>query len=598
MAFFQKAVRLNALWVFLCAAAVCSGAEAGLDLGGDTAARPPKPEISVSQRSVAAGQVFEIITDFKLDKTVKLYRDELRFEWTTLEGASLKEVVFPAAERVPDLLAEDKNKMIDIYHGQVRLVARLVATGKPGSPIVVVGSLYHQSCTDTICFRPAEEAFRFELVTAAGVGGPPAEETAPARASEVNSGESGGEGFVTFVGRIVLAFLGGLAMSLTPCVYPMIPITAAVIGARKKKGLASAAFASLVYVMGLAVVYAFLGLLVAKLGSAVATFLQRPVVLVPVAAIFAGLAVVMFAGLNFAVPTGFAGRVQSLLAGKKGILATLGLGAVSGLVAGPCVAAPLAGVLIFIANSGDLWLGFWMLFALAWGMGIPLIVFGTATGLLPKAGAWTEWFKKLLGFVLLWAAFFFLAPLIGDAAYQVGCSVLLVAAAIFLGGFNLLTRESTFGDRLKKLLGVVAVLYAVYLFLSGMGGFSVSQTTGLQVENLFKPATAREVEQAIAAGRPVVIDFYAEWCAICKVLDKKVFTKPEVVEAAKGLAAFKVDIDKEPALGRRFGVFRPPMIVFVGTDGRARSDLSFAGEKSLSEFVKLLERFKGPAPEK
>jgi len=548
----------------------------------------PKPSISLSATDAPSGGTVGVIADFKLDPTVHLYKDKIRFEWTKLEGATFAGAVLPKPLRIPDPLADDKTQMIEIYKGRVQVLGRLTVTAKPGEPIAVEGKLLHQSCTDQICFPPAEEAFGFKLVAGAAIG---PVNTIPAKASSDDAGDGGR----SLWAQLVVAFLGGIALALTPCVYPMIPITAAVIGARNEKGIASALAASFVYVLGLAIVYALLGLLIAKLGSTVSSFLQTAWVLVPVAGIFVALAVVMFAGINFGAPTGVAAKLQGLLAGKKGVAATFALGAVSGLIAGPCIAAPLAGLLLHIARTGNLFLGFWMLFVLAWGMGVPLILFGTATGLMPKAGPWMEWIKRLLGFVLLWAAAYFLQTVIGETAYQLVVGALLLVAAVFLGGLDALTKESSFADRLKRLFGVAAVIAGVALLVppvARLTGFSPSGPASVPAENVFKPATQKDVEAAIAAGKPVVLDFYADWCTICKTLDKKVYTKPETAEAAKGLAMLKIDVDGEPGLAKKYDVFRPPVAVFIEPDGTVRKDLGFSGMKTVDELVELLKKFK------
>ena len=582
------------LLALLAAGGVAVAAGFGPGAGFD---RPvvPKPSISASAETVEAGGTFDVIADFELADKVKLYREKLQFTWTKLEGAKFQGLVLPEPELARDPITE---RNVPVYTKKAKVIGRLIATGKEGDGIVVEGKLHHQSCTSTVCFPPAAEAFTFRLTVteAKAVSGPA---TPPGAPEGEGAADTASQEDTSVFWQIILAFFGGITLALTPCVYPMIPVTAAVIGARKEKGFISALLASCVYVLGLAIVYALIGLLVARPESNVQSFLQRPYVLIPVSAIFVALAVVMFAGLNFAAPTAFASKLQGMLAGKKGILSTFALGAVSGLIAGPCVAAPLAGVLIYIAKTGDSWLGYWMLFALGWGMGIPLIVFGTATGLLPKAGPWMEWTKRLLGFVLLWAAVYFLRAVIGATAYQVCAALVLIAAAAFLGGFDLLTRESTFVDRLKKVLGVAAVMYAAVLifnaFVMAPGtapGADSGSRGGAPAENLFKPATANDVREAIAAGKPVVLDFYADWCDICKVLDENVYAKPEALEAAKGLAAFKIDVDKEKGLKQKYEVFGPPSVVFIGPDGTVRNDLSFAGKKSLDEFLDLLRRFK------
>jgi len=542
----------------------------------------PKPRMSVSGGLVLPGGTFDIVADFQLDKTVKLYKDKLKFKWQKLTGAKLKKIILPEAKLATDPLT---NRKVPVYTKAAKVVARFVATGRKGDEILVSGSLEHQSCTDKICFLPATEAFRFRLVT--GQAGAARITTEPGEGSAELTplDASGPGGDRSALWQIVFAFLIGVGLSYTPCVYPTIPIAAAVIGARKERGLASALGASLLYVLGLSVVYALVGVAVAKAGGGVRDVLGSPYVRVPISALFVFLAVVMFAGWNFALPSGYAAKLQSRLAGGKGALRTFALGAVSALVVGPCVTAPLFGLLTYVADKASSLLGFWMLFAVGWGMGIPIILFGTASGLLPKAGLWMEWFKKLLGFVLLWAALYFLWPsVLGDRAYQVAFAVLLVVGAFVLGGFHTLIRKSSLGGRLKNVLGLAALVYAVFL------GFAAMQPV---TENVFKAASTRDVDAALASGKPFVVDFYTPDCAACKQLDRDIFTRPQVLEAGKGVLTFKINAQQERPLAERYGIRGVPAVFFFGADGRKREDLSFVGSNiSLEGFLKKLEDFK------
>ncbi len=580
------ALRFLIFAVVLAGPTVASALE--LDLGLEEPTEP-KATLSVSDEKPPSGGTFDVVAEFKLHPKVKLYKETLRFEWTKLEGAKFAKLALPKSVTVPDPLAEKPGPTIDVFKGEVRIPARLVVTAEAGEKIVVEGKLHHQSCTDQICFPPAEEAFAFTLTAGQAVEGSaapavePPDQRQPAATEPTNEEEgtpAGGE--ISVLLQIAIAFLWGIGIGFTPCVYPMIPVTAAVIGAKRDEGLMTALGASAVYVFGLSIVYALLGLLAASLGTVVGAVLHAWYVVVPVAALFVALAVVMLAGWDFAAPTGFAARLQRMLAGKKGLLTTFALGAVGGLVAGPCVLAPLLALLAKVFDSGDQWLGFWSLFAAAWGMGVPLIMFGTATGAMPKAGPWMEWIKKLLAFVLFWAAFYFLLPLIGDMAYKIGTALVLVVGAVFLGGFDQLTKDSVIGDRIKKVLGVAAVLCAVVLLVVP----TPARTT------LFTPGSKADIDKAIAQRKLVVLDFYADWCIDCKALDKKVFSKPLVIEAAENVVGIKINTDKHPDVAKRFGVKGPPTIVFIGRDGKVRKDLSFVGKKSLDEFVELLRKFK------
>jgi thiol:disulfide interchange protein DsbD len=365
----------------------------------------------------------------------------------------------------------------------------------------------------------------------------------------------------------------------------MIPVTAAIIAGTKQKGKLGALFSSLVYVLGLSIVYAVLGLLVASGGAKVRTWLASPWVLVPIAGIFVFLALSMFDVITIQFQPKSLSRLQGKLSQKSRLLAIFSLGMVSGLVAGPCITAPLAGILVLVAQQGSKLVGFFMLFSLAWGMGIVLIVAGTLTSALPQAGEWTLWVKKLFGFVMLWAAAYFLSSIIGERAYHLATAVILIAAAVFLGGFDALTKESGIADRAKRLIGLFAMFAAAYLL---MGDFMPGPRVA--AVSPFREATYEDVEKAIASGQPTVLDFSAEWCDICKTLDKKTFSEPRVVDALSRFYALKIDVDKEPEVAKSYRIPGPPTVVFVGSDGKEVEGLRFSGFKDADEFLSILSR--------
>ncbi len=566
---------------------------------------PISPSVTVSETSVPAGSTFEITADFRLAKGVHLYKDEISFQWEKLVGAQHLETVFPEAKKVPDVFGPDRNAVIEIYEGSVRIIVRMKSIGKEGDPITISGKLAYRGCTDQVCYPPATTPIQFDLTA---VAAPPEEkptaelEKARPTVSPKEKGEQAprqkGRGAIWL---ILMSFGAGIGISLTPCVYPMIPVTAAVIGSAKQKGKLRALFSSMVYVLGLSITYSLLGLLVASGGARVRTWLASPWVLVPIGAVFVVLALSMFEVISIQIQPKSVTKLQTALSGKGRMLAIFAMGILSGLIAGPCITAPLAGILVIVAKEANRLLGFFMLFALAWGMGIILIVAGTLTSALPQAGEWTVWVKKLLGFVMLWAAVYFVSPVIGSAAYRAATALILLAAAVLLGGFDTLTKESGFGDRAKRFAGLVAVMAAVYL-LAGVvmkserwgptdtsRGGEYPRRGGTAAPGPFQKAGYDDVKKALASGRPVVLDFFADWCRICDKLDAKTFSDPRVISALERLEALKVDFDREPRLVEEFKVFGPPTIVLIGSDGKEIENLRFFGFKDAEDFLKVLE---------
>ena len=257
------------------------------------------------------------------------------------------------------------------------------------------------------------------------------------------------------------------------------------------------------------------------------------------------------------------------------------------------MAAPLLAVLTHIAAVGNPVYGFWLLFALAWGMGVLLIVAGTAPGLLPKTGMWMMTVKKIFGFVMLWTGLYFVSPFVGDAVYQLGSGVILIFALVFLGCFDQLTSESGAGRRFARALGILGAAAALLLICSGLFALlDVSFRGSAKAQGAFTPAAEADVKSAMGSGRPVVIKFWAKYCVICKSMEKKLNADPRVHDALRGVRALKVDVEQYPGLASRFQVPSVPGIRFIGTDGKERIDLRSAA-LTVDRFLEKVSRLKG-----
>ncbi len=553
-----------------------------------------RPSVSVSERQVPSGSTFDVTVDFEMDEGVHIYKDKISFNWEKFVGAKHVDNVFPEARRIRDQFSSDEKATVQVYEDSVRVVARMRSTGKEGDPIVLRGEVGYQACTNEICYLPQTEPIEFDLTTIAALPGheavPAEEKEKPglaATASKKEVEKPPPEKKRGAIWLILMAFAAGVGVSLTPCVYPMIPITAAIIGGTRQKGKLAALLSSLVYVLGLSITYSLLGLLVASGGVKVRAALASPWVLVPIAGLFVFLALSMFEVISIQFQPKSVTKLQSALSGKRHTLAIFALGIVSGLVLGPCVTAPLAGILVIVAKEASKLLGFFMLFALGWGMGLILIVAGTFTSALPRAGEWMVWVKKALGFIMLWAAAYFLSSVIGSTAYRMATAVVLVAAAVFLGGFDTLTKDSGFTDRMKRFMGLLAVLAAIYL---AIGGLTKSQRPS--PVSLFRQGSYEQVEKAMTSGQPLVLDFFEKRCTACKRLDDETFSDPRVIEALEGFLPIKVDADRETELVKKFGIPGTPTVVFIGSDGKEMESLRFSGFKGADEFLEIVKQVK------
>ncbi len=528
-----------------------------------------------------AGGELALTVTFKLRPGVHLYKDKIKFAWEELRGVAERETVMPRGKSIPDLLSGEPGATLEAYEGSASIVVKFSVTGAAGGKAIIRGSVGYQGCTDTQCFRPARFAFAHEAPIVAG-------------AAQAARAPDEPPGLLAVLHHLLKALVAGLALGLTPCVYPMIPITAAIIGARRQTARLRAVLVSAAYVLGIAITYGVLGALVALLGQSVRFALQKPAVLVGIGALFVAFALAMFDVFTIQAPA-FATRLAERAGGKaKGFLGILALGAASGLAAGPCVAAPLGAVLTDIAAIGSPLLGAAMMFLLAWGMGVWLIAAGISAGFLPKAGPWMVWVKHLIGFVLLWAALYFMRPVIRETAFWLGSAAVLVAATVFLGGLDALTPDSGFGPRAKRLAGILALVAAGWCALVGLGlepRTGVGTAPGLVQSDPFLHGDPDLFKEALAAGKPIVLDFTAEWCGYCKVLDRTTFADPAVRAELERFRALKIDVDtgRNAELVKRFDVPGPPLIVVLDSSGEVAKKLGYDEAKDPDKFAELLK---------
>jgi thiol:disulfide interchange protein DsbD len=443
---------------------------------------------------------------------------------------------------------------------------------------------------------------------------------------------------------LVLVFGFGLLMSLSPCIYPMIPITLAVIGAQsQEKGAARGLVMSVTYVVGMALVYAIMGALSATVFSGITAFMQSPVVLVPIALLLFGLSFSMFGAFELQAPAFLRDRLQGPGAGNRGgLIGVFAMGLVAGLVASPCVGPFLAALLVWVATTGDWVLGFFSLFTFGIGMGLILIGVGTFPALLgtmPQSGGWMDTIKKGMGLLLVAMAFYFVRPgsvLPANIFYPL-VGVTTILTAVFMGAFDSLAPEAGWWPRALKGMGLAVFVAGLY-FLGGSfiqhgfmmpsplaeisaGPWVQSQTapagsgatvrTATTMEAVAKPLpekvqwtkihTGENVQafidqkraEAKAAGRPMMIDFWANWCVYCKKLDKLVWNVPEVVAEAQRFDTIKVDAtapdDAEmTAIKEEFKVPGLPMIIFIDSRGEVLHGRS-SGWKTADEMLKVMQ---------
>jgi thiol:disulfide interchange protein DsbD len=414
---------------------------------------------------------------------------------------------------------------------------------------------------------------------------------------------------------LVGSFFGfGLLLSLTPCVFPMIPILSSIIvgSGRDGHGVSHArGFSlSLAYVLGMAITYAAAGVAAGLTGTLLATALQNPWVLGGFATVFVALSLSMFGFYELQLPIFLQSRVSEEASHLKGgsLPGVAAMGALSAIIIGPCVAAPLAGALLYIGQTGDAVVGGAALFSMALGMGAPLLAVGLSAGtLLPRSGPWMEAIKKAFGVILLATAVWLVSPVIPVVAQMLAWALLLIVPAIYLHALDPLPPHARGWQRFWKGIGIVMLLLGAAMLFGTLAGSRdplqplsvLRSSSAANVEARLLPFTRvrslAELEARIAATRqPVLLDFYADWCVSCKEMERFTFADPRVQAKLAGWTLLQVDVtansDDDKALLQHFRLYGPPGIVFFDRSGKEITGVRVNGFQEADEFLGLLSR--------
>jgi thiol:disulfide interchange protein DsbD len=428
-------------------------------------------------------------------------------------------------------------------------------------------------------------------------------------------------------GMVLLSFLGlGLLLTFTPCVFPMIPILSGIVVGEGHRLTPRRAFSlSLAYVLAMAAAYAIAGVAAGLLGKNLQAAFQAPWILIAFSAVFVGLALSMFGLFELQLPTALQSRIGLLSHRQRGgtLLGAGIMGFLSAIIVGPCVAPPLAGALLYISQSGDPLLGGAALFALGLGMGIPLLVVGTSAGsLLPRAGGWMEAVKRAFGVILLGVAVWMLERLLPGPLVLALWALLLICSAVFLGACEPLDAVASGWRRLAKGAGLALLLYGGALMLGAAAGASdplkplggipwigvgqaradpdgrASATAPAFVPVRTLAGLQAELARAKAAGRPALVDYYADWCVECKEMERRTFADPRVRQALAAFHLVRADVtandDEAKALLDLYGLLGPPVTLFFGADGVERKAHRLQGFLSAEEFLGHLRAIAAP----
>ncbi|WP_018313951.1 protein-disulfide reductase DsbD [Cupriavidus sp. UYPR2.512] len=519
---------------------------------------------------------------------------------------------------------ETFGKEMETYRDSVVIRVPVDAAPADGKWSLTVTS---QGCADKgLCYPPMESVYKVgssglaDLFGKRGRSDAPAAMPAPAPAAPAvlhadDSDRIAGALASRNLALIAALFFGlGLLLTFTPCVLPMVPILSSiVVGEHVTRG--RALVVSLAYVLGMAVVYTAVGVAAGLLGEGLSAALQTPWVLGLFAALMVALALSMFGLYELQLPQRWQTRLTESSNRRQGgqVAGAAAMGAISALIVGPCVTAPLAGALAYIAQTRDAAIGGAALFAMAIGMGVPLVLVGVGAGnLLPRAGRWMEVTKRFFGFLLLGVALWMLGPVLPAWASMLALAALLLVAAVFLGAFDGLGPDPRNLARVGKGVGVLfAIAAAIVLIGVASGGrdplqplshLSVARggaeaAPGAQAVRFERVRSVAELDarvaQAAAAGKPVLLDFYADWCVSCKEMEHMTFVDPRVRARLSEIVLLQADVTAnnadDKALLKRFGLFGPPGIILFGADGRERP-VRVIGYQSANRFLESLER--------
>jgi len=589
---------------------------AQIDAGG---APPPEPakivRVTSAPVEIRAGAAAEATLELAIEPPWHInanppspdYMIPTQVEAKTAFGVAAGRPLYPPGHA---LRVEFDDQPLAVYSraASIRLPLTAAANAENGRH-VLRGRIRFHACNDQVCLAPAAVPFELAVTVSGGAAPGAAPAAADTRATAADSAAAPAEpaslggsplrsvggtsvannpiadtitrgGFVAFI----TLFLIGLALNLTPCVYPMLGVTVSIFGARTAAPAFKVFGSALLYVLGMATMYSSLGVAASLTGGLFGSFLQSPLVLAGIGLLLILMSLSMFGLYELQPPAWLLTRL-----GGSGTTSAIGLflsGLVVGVFAAPCVGPPVVALLAIVGAKADPWFGFISFFTLALGLGAPYLVLGTFSSLLqklPRSGDWMVWVKKVFGVILASVGLFY-----AGVAFAPQIAMWVAPAALLAGGFYLGFFEKSAAARkgftaLKRVTGVLAIAGGVWL---------VASAPTKSVE--FQAYDAARVQQALASGKPVILDFSADWCIPCHELERNTFSDPRVIAASREFATFQVDLthsDSPEAMARvkEFRIQGVPTIVFLAPDGREVEAARFSGFLPPARFLERLK---------
>ncbi len=520
---------------------------------------------------------------------IHTYDDSLHYRIVSPKEIELS-VVKPKAHEIDGDMVHEKELAVDIPVAEIE--------DRVAGDYTL--QIEFQGCSDSgICYQPIKKQFTFKG-KALGLFdkiSQMVQEGNTAKIADILVNES--SIFILF-----LFFIFGLLLSLTPCIFPMIPILSSIIisqqGGSEKPSVSKAFFTSLVYVLSMALTYTVVGLIAGLIGADIQTAMQNPWVLTIFSLMFVALAFSLFGYYEIGLPASWQSKLSKVSddAQGKGIVGTAVMGLLSALIVGPCVAPPLGGAILFISHTGDALLGGAALFVMSLGMGMPLLLVGVGAGkFMPKPGGWMTVISQVFGVMMLGLAIFMISRVLPESITLMLWSLLFMGSALYMGVFDSRS-ESQGAAKLFKLLALVLMLWGVSLFIGAISGANSMLrpfekfTTGVAAvsvasqnkESHLGYSIERLMKEVEASEKPVVVDFGKDSCTACTELEEITFPHPLVKEQLKKFTFIKVDLtentEDDKALLKKFELFGTPNIIFFDKEN------NYLPEKTLTGFIK------------
>lgn len=539
----------------------------------------------------------------------------------SVEGSDFKlsKVNWPGSHKYKFSFSETE---LDVYEGSINIGLNLKARKdlKPGK-YEISGVINYQACNDRACFAPKDAPFTVSITIKEDSVKTDTSKTDTKDTAKVDSTDIGTKKDTTtkstltenkrdtsqkltttenknqiaayveekglFVALLII-FGIGLALNLTPCVYPLIPMTIGYFGSMANQNKGSKIIIAIIYALGMSVTYSVLGLVAALTGGVFGSLLQSPIVVGILVLIFIALALSMFGLYEIRIPQSLANMGAK---NRQGYLGTFVMGLTVGFIAAPCIGPLVLSLLVYVGQMGNPFLGFIMFFVLAMGLGVPYIflaIFSSSITKLPRSGEWMESVKVIFGLMMLGLALYTAQPLMSAKVYEIVFPLFLILAGAYLILFDRKAITAVTYTRVKYVIAIAGIVWgAMNLHFGG------EQIVGSGKYEWQMLQTQKQIDESIAKStdKPTIIDFYADWCAQCKELDKFTYIDPKIIELSKKFNNIKVDLTKgDKEIEGKFKIQGLPVVAFIDKNGKEREDLRITGFLKPDEFIKIMEK--------